>query len=73
MTIDGKPAMIRSLRQQSLVAYLVAHRNAPQTRRRVADALWPESTDAQALTNLRRELHHVRKLLPENAIHHRNA
>ena len=26
---------------------------------------WPESTDAQALTNLRRELHHLRQVLGE--------
>ena len=30
---------------------------------RIAGLLWPESTDAQALTNLRRELHHLRQVL----------
>jgi DNA-binding SARP family transcriptional activator len=34
-------------------------------RQRVAGALWPDSTDAQALTNLRRELHHLREAWPE--------
>ena len=32
----------------------------PQTRQRIAGLFWPDSTDAQALTNLRRELHHLR-------------
>ena len=35
----------------------------PQPRPRIAGLLWPESTDAQALTNLRRELHHLRHVL----------
>ena len=28
---------------------------------------WPESTDAQALTNLRRELHHLREILAKES------
>jgi len=31
----------------------------------VAGSLWPDSTDGQALTNLRRELHHLREEWPE--------
>ena len=34
-------------------------------RQRVAGSLWPESNDAQALTNLRRELHHLREGWPK--------
>jgi DNA-binding SARP family transcriptional activator len=53
-------------RQQELVAYLVVHaRDAPVPRQRVAGTLWPESREAQALTNLRRELHHLREEWPE--------
>jgi DNA-binding SARP family transcriptional activator len=33
-------------------------------RQRIAGSLWPESNDAQALTNLRRELHHLRDAWP---------
>jgi DNA-binding SARP family transcriptional activator/tetratricopeptide (TPR) repeat protein len=54
----------RSSRAVALVAFLVAHAGTPQTRQRIAGLFWPDSTDAQALTNLRRELHHLRHVLP---------
>ncbi|HEY4418984.1 MAG TPA: BTAD domain-containing putative transcriptional regulator, partial [Pseudonocardia sp.] len=53
----------RSSRSLALVAFLVAHGGSPQSRQRIAGLFWPDSTDAQALTNLRRELHHLRQLL----------
>ncbi|MEQ1909154.1 MAG: BTAD domain-containing putative transcriptional regulator [Vicinamibacterales bacterium] len=50
-----------SLRQQELIALLILHaRNAPIPRQRIAGSVWAESSDSQALTNLRRELHHLR-------------
>lgn len=52
-------------RQQRLLAYLILHRNAPQPRRRVAFRFWPDTTESQALTNLRRELHHLRRAIPD--------
>jgi DNA-binding SARP family transcriptional activator/tetratricopeptide (TPR) repeat protein len=52
-----------SSRSVALVAFLVAHAGSPQTRQRIAGLFWPDSTDAQALTNLRRELHHLRQVL----------
>lgn len=55
----------RSSRTVGLVAFLVAHTGSPQTRQRIAGLFWPDSTDAQALTNLRRELHHLRHALGE--------
>ena len=59
----------RSSRAVALVAFLVAHAGSPQPRQRIAGLFWPESTDAQALTNLRRELHHLRNALgPEPAL-----
>ncbi|HEV7658181.1 MAG TPA: AAA family ATPase [Mycobacteriales bacterium] len=54
----------RSSRAVVLVAYLVLHAGAPQSRQHLAGLFWPDSTDAQALTNLRRELHHLRQILP---------
>ncbi len=62
----GRPcARAPSTRQQELLAFLMLHaRAAPLARRRVAGSLWPDSTDAQALTNLRRELHHLREEWP---------
>lgn len=53
-----------SARAGSLLAYLVLHRAAPQPRRRLAALLWPDSPEAQALTNLRHLLHTLRRLLP---------
>ena len=63
---DGTPVNgISSARQQSLLAYLVLHRNQPQLRQQIAAVFWPDSPDEQSLTNLRRELHHLRQNLPE--------
>jgi DNA-binding SARP family transcriptional activator/tetratricopeptide (TPR) repeat protein len=53
----------RSSRAVTLVAFLAVHAGSPQARQRIAGLLWPRSTDAQALTNLRRELHHLRQAL----------
>jgi len=41
------------------------HRAAPVPRQQIAGRFWPDSTDAQSLTKLRRELHHLRHALPE--------
>lgn len=51
-------------RSQALLAYLMLHRHAPQTRHRVAFHLWADSTDTQARTNLRKELSGLRRVLP---------
>ncbi len=52
-----------SSRAVAVVAFLVAHAGMPQARQRIAGLFWPDSTDAQALTNLRRELHYLRQVL----------
>jgi DNA-binding SARP family transcriptional activator len=58
-------ARMPSVRQQQLIAFLVLHaRSAPIARQRIAGSLWPESNDPQALTNLRRELCHLRDEWP---------
>lgn len=54
---------MRSSRAIELAAYLAVHAGSPQTRQRLAALFWPDSTDEQALTNLRRELHHLRGAL----------
>jgi DNA-binding SARP family transcriptional activator/tetratricopeptide (TPR) repeat protein len=59
----GGIVRVRSSRAVVLVAFLVMHAGSPQARQRIAGLFWPESTDAQALTNLRRELHHLRHVL----------
>jgi len=55
-----------SPRALSLLAYLVSHPESPQPRAHLAALLWPDSEDAQARTNLRRELHNLRALLGDN-------
>jgi DNA-binding SARP family transcriptional activator len=64
--VDGRPAARPpTARQQQLIALLILHaRSAPIPRQRVGGSLWPESSDVQALTNLRRELHHLREGWP---------
>jgi DNA-binding SARP family transcriptional activator len=54
-----------SARAESLLAYLLIHREAPQPRQRLAFLLWPDSTEAQARTNLRHVLHNLRRALPD--------
>jgi DNA-binding SARP family transcriptional activator len=51
---------IEGLRLQSLLAYLMLHRDAPQSCQHLAFLLWQDSTEAQARTNLRKSLHLLR-------------
>lgn len=62
---DGRTGAVRlrSSRTVALVGILAAHAGSPQTRQHIAGMFWPDSTDAQALTNLRRELHNLRQIL----------
>ena len=55
---------LESARAESLLAYLLIHRDAPQPRQRIAFLLWPDSGEAQARTNLRHVLHKLRRSLP---------
>jgi DNA-binding SARP family transcriptional activator len=61
--VVGGSAMTRpvTIRQQQLLAYLALNAAAPVPRQQIAGRLWPDSADAQALTNLRREWHHLRE------------
>ncbi|RZL82874.1 MAG: SARP family transcriptional regulator [Rhodococcus sp. (in: high G+C Gram-positive bacteria)] len=52
-----------SSRAIALLAYLVLHAGLAQSRTRLAGLFWPESSEQQARTNLRRELHNLRGLL----------
>ena len=65
---DDRPGGVqaRSSRALALIAYLAVHAGAPHPRQLIAGLLWPESGDAQALTNLRRELHHLRQVLGDD-------
>ena len=64
-TDGGEPLAFPGKRQRTLVAYLLLHPEAPSDRRHLAFLLWPDSTERQALTNLRQLVHEVRAILPE--------
>ena len=55
---------LESGRAESLLAYLLLHRETPQARQHLAFLIWPDSTEAQARTNLRHLLHNLRRALP---------
>ena len=67
ITDDTTGAVVtRSPRGTTLVAFLALHAGVPQPRQLIAPLFWPDSTTAQALTNLRRELHHLRRALDDD-------
>ena len=64
---DDRGVTVNQARQQALIAYLLLHRGAPQARQRVAFLFWPDTSEAQAQTNLRQLLHHLRRAWPDCA------
>ncbi len=60
----GTPAASRAI---GLLTYLVLHADTPQSRSHLAGTFWPDSTDGQARTNLRRELHQLRGMLDDES------
>ncbi|MFV8834150.1 FAD-binding protein [Aquisalimonas sp. APHAB1-3] len=64
--VDGVSVeALHAPRTLGLLGYLVLHAGIPQMRQHVAGLFWPDSSEGQARTNLRRELHHLRASLPE--------
>src|SRR5262245_11278069 len=61
---DAPVSNVNAPRLQALFAYLVLHRDAPQPRQYLAFQLWPDSSEAQARTNLRQLLHTLKQTLP---------
>ncbi|MEW6154510.1 MAG: AAA family ATPase [Actinomycetota bacterium] len=57
---------VGSPRARSLIGLVVLHRSG-LPRPRLAFLLWPDSTESQARTNLRKLLHHLRRDCPEVA------
>src|SRR5215472_4109813 len=62
---DAPVSTINAPRLHALLAYLLLHRDAPQPRHHLAFLLWPDTTDAQARTNLRQLLHGLKQALPQ--------
>ncbi len=66
VTHNGEPVTTLTLpRLQSLFAYLALHRAAPVSRQQLAFLFWPDSSEAQARTNLRKQLLFLRQALPQ--------
>ncbi|GCE29979.1 SARP family transcriptional regulator [Dictyobacter alpinus] len=63
---DRQLTSFNTTRLQSLLAYLVLHRDVPQQRQRLAFLFWPDTTESQARNNLRQLLHQLRQALPES-------
>lgn len=53
VSVDG----LRGQRVRSIFAYLILHAETAVSRSELAGLLWPEISENQARTNLRRELH----------------
>lgn len=56
---------VNSPRLQALLVYLLLHRQAPQSRQHIAFRFWPDSSEKQAHTNLRKLLFQLRNALPD--------
>ena len=66
VAVDGENVTAAvPIRTLGLMAALVLRPGQDQLRAGLASRFWPESTDEQALTNLRREMHALRNRLPE--------
>src|SRR5690348_12496673 len=50
-----------------LLAYLLLHRKEAVSRERVAAQLWPDEHETDARANLRRHIHYLAKVLPEDS------
>ena len=61
---DQHVTSLNTMRLQSLLAYLVLHRDVPQQRQHLAFLFWPETTEALARNNLRQLLHQLRQVFP---------
>jgi predicted ATPase/DNA-binding SARP family transcriptional activator len=56
---------VNTARLQSLLAYLLIHRQASQSRQQLAFLFWPDTVEAKARANLRFFLHRLRRALPD--------
>src|SRR6266566_3626349 len=66
---DAPATSLKSPRLQALLAYLLLHREAPQPRQHIAFLFWPDSTEKQAQTNLRKLIVSLRLALPDSELY----
>ena len=59
------PLRLDQPRLQRLLVYLLLHRHHPRPRQQVAFTLWPDTSEEQALRNLRTLLTRLRQSLPD--------
>ena len=65
LVLDSEPVTtVDWPRLQSMLAYLILHRDAPRSRTHLAFLFWPDSTEEQAHTNLRHLVYRLRRTLP---------
>jgi DNA-binding SARP family transcriptional activator len=66
ITFNGRSVEGRTTpRLQSLLAHLLLHSEAPQSRARLSFTFWPDASEASGRNNLRQLLHQLRQALPE--------
>src|SRR5688572_28401295 len=63
---DRVVSAVSTPRLRSLLGYLILRRGTPQARAHLAFLFWPDSSEQQALTNLRHLLHELRQALPQS-------
>lgn len=63
-TPDAEPIRLDQGRLEELVTYLALRAEYPLTRQQIAFQFWPDTAEAQALTNLRNILHKLQKAWP---------
>ncbi len=65
VSVDGQPAPSPTTgRLQSLLAYLLLHADAPQSRAHLSFTFWPDASESNARNNLRQLLHQLRQAVP---------
>lgn len=63
--LDSEPVELKSRKAEALVIYLARTRK-PSTRERLAEMLWPNRPQGQALANLRKVLNNARRVGEEH-------
>ena len=67
LVFNGAPVTtFKTPRLQALFAFLILNPGKPQFRYQIAYTFWPESSEAQARTNLRNLIHLLRQALPDS-------